>query len=133
MLFWKALEMSNTKLIRTSVYAIAMRIQRERIPATIAYDKAESTSSRTDDLSAHVIEYKSYWLSISVEFTLKDILCLSVIMFCGRKDYKNGALNVVDIDTFSYSENRVILFRSDKTLDYISNINWCWRLFRNNN
>ena len=39
---------------------------------------------------------------MSFVFTLKDILVLSIFVFGDNKDYKNGALNVVDISIFSY-------------------------------
>ena len=55
-----------------------------------------------DDLSVHVNEYRSYWLSISVVFTLKYILGLNIFVFGGNKDRKNGALNVADISIFSW-------------------------------
>ena len=48
-----------------------------------------------DDPSANVLEYRLYWLSIYVVFTLKYILgqitCVSVY----SKERKNGALNMV--------------------------------------
>ena len=37
---------------------------------------------------------------MSVVFTLKDILGLSIFMFSGNKERKNGALNVVDVGIF---------------------------------
>ena len=51
------------------------------MPATGAYDTVKSTPSRMDYPYAHVLEYISYWLSISVVFTLKDILGLSIFVF----------------------------------------------------
>ena len=45
---------------------------------------------------AHVLEYKSYWFSMSFVFTKKDIMGMSILVFGGNKDHKNGALNVVD-------------------------------------
>ena len=54
-----------------------------------------------DDPSVYVLDYISYWLSISVVFTLKDILDLSIFVFGGNKERKNGATNVVDDAIFS--------------------------------
>ena len=54
--------MYKTKRMRPSADETAMIIQRDRIPATVAYDKVESTSSRMDDPSAHVLDYRSDWL-----------------------------------------------------------------------
>ena len=42
---------------------------------------------------------------MSVIFTLKDILGLSIFVFGGKKERKNGALNVVGISIFSWFEN----------------------------
>ena len=71
-------------------------MRKERMPATGSYDTVKSNPSIMDDPSAHVMEYISYWLSVSVVFTLKDILGLSIFVFGGNKERKNGALNVVD-------------------------------------
>ena len=54
-----------------------------------------------DDPYAHVLEYRSYWLSMSVVFTLKDIMGLSIFVSGGSKDRKNGALKVVDVAILS--------------------------------
>ena len=54
-----------------------------------------------NDTSAHVLDYISYLLSISVVFALKDILGLSIFLFGGNKERKNGALNVVDVAILS--------------------------------
>ena len=48
----------------------------------------KSTTSSTNYPSAHVIEYISYWLSLSVVFTLKDIMGLSIFVSGGSKDRK---------------------------------------------
>ena len=50
---------------------------------------------------AHVLDYISYWLSMSVIFTIKYILGLSIFVSSDRKERKNGALNVGDVDIFS--------------------------------
>ena len=42
-----------------------------------------------------------YWFSMSVLFTLNDILYLSIFVFGGNKERKNGALDVVDDAIFS--------------------------------
>ena len=44
-------------------------------------------------------------ISISVVLTLKYILGISIFVFGGNKERRNGALNVVDVAIFSYSEN----------------------------
>ena len=79
-------------------------MRRERMPATGAYDTVKSTTSSMNDQSENVLEYKAYWLSISVVFTLKDILGQSIFVFGGNKEYKNGALNVVDVAISSWVE-----------------------------
>ena len=71
------------------------------MPATGAYDTVKSTPSRIDDISAQFIEYISYWLSMSVFFTVKDIMVLSIFVFGVNKGSKNGALNVVNVAIFS--------------------------------
>ena len=53
-----------------------------------------------DDPSVHVLEYRLYWLSISVVFKLKYILGLSIFVSGGSKERKNGALNVVGVSIF---------------------------------
>ena len=72
------------------------------MPGTGTYDTLNSAPSSTDDPSAHVLDYKSYWLSMSVFLTLKYILGMSIFDFGGNKEHKNGALNVVDVAIFSY-------------------------------
>ena len=67
------------------------------MPATGANGTVKSTPSRTDDPSVYVIEYISFWLSMSVVLTLKEILGMSIFVYCGSKELKNDALNVVDI------------------------------------
>ena len=42
---------------------------------------------------------------MSVVFTLKYILFLSIFVAGGSKERKNGALKVVDVAIFSYFEN----------------------------
>ena len=70
------------------------------MPATGAYDTVKSTPSRMDYPYAHVLEYISYWLSMSVFLTLKDILGLSIFVSVVSKERKNGALKVVDVSIF---------------------------------
>ena len=93
--------MSKTKITRPSAYAIAMIIRRGQMPDTGAYDTVNSSPSSMYDPYAHVLEYISYWLSISVVFTLKHIMGLSISVSGGSKDRKNGALKVVDFSIFS--------------------------------
>ena len=47
--------MSKTKIIRPSSDVMAVVIQREKIPATGAYETLKSTPSSMDDISAHVL------------------------------------------------------------------------------
>ena len=54
------------------------------------------------DTLAHVIEYISYWFSMSVVSTLKYILGLSIFVSGGSHERKNGALKVVDVAISSY-------------------------------
>ena len=81
MVFWNALDISKKKIIRPSADTISMMMQMEHMPDTGAYDTVNSTPSIMDDLSAHVLEYISYWLSMSVVFTLIDILVFSIFVF----------------------------------------------------
>ena len=53
-----------------------------------------------DDPYVHVLEYKSYVLSMLVVFTLNGIMGLIIFVFSGNKERKNGALNVVDVEIF---------------------------------
>ena len=54
-----------------------------------------------DDTSANVHEYRSYWLSMPVKKTLRDIMVL-VISVSGRsKQRKKFALKVVDVSILS--------------------------------
>ena len=59
------------------------------------------TTSSIDDPYAHILEYRLYWLSMSVVFTLKYILGLSIFVYGGSKERKNGALKVADVEIFS--------------------------------
>ena len=58
--------MSKTKISRPFSDEISMMMQRERMTATGMYDTVKSTPSSTDDTSAHVMDYISYLLSMSV-------------------------------------------------------------------
>ena len=93
--------MSNKIRMRPSANAIAMIIQRERMPDTGAYDTLNSTPSSMDYSSEHFLEYISYWFSMSVVFTLTDILGLSIFVSGGNRERKNSALKVVDVAIFS--------------------------------
>ena len=64
---------------------------------------------------------------MSVFFTPKYILWKSIFVSCGSKERKYGALNVVDFTVFSY------FVRYKGTLDYITNMIWCWKFFGKNN
>ena len=61
----------------------------------------KSTPSSMDDPSTHFLEYRPYWLSMSVVFTLKDILGLSIFVFGGIKGRKKFPMKVVDAAIFS--------------------------------
>ena len=91
--------------MRPSTYAIAIIFQRERMAAKFAYDTVKSTLSSMDDTYAHVIDYRSYWLSMSVVFNLKYILGLSIFVSGGIKERKKGALNVVNVSIFHTLKN----------------------------
>ena len=71
------------------------------MPDTGAYNTVKSNPSIMYDTSAYVLEYRSYWLSISVVFILKDILFMSIFVSGGSKESKNGALDFMDADVFS--------------------------------
>ena len=87
--------------MRPSADEITVMIQREQMKATGAYDTLNSNISRMDDPSAHVLEYRLYWLSTSVVFTLKYILGLSIFVSGGSKERKNGALKFEDVSISS--------------------------------
>ena len=57
--------MSKTKIIIPSVEAIEMLIQRYIIPSYGAYEAVRPTTSSMYDPYSHIIEYRSYRLSIS--------------------------------------------------------------------
>ena len=57
----------------------------------------QSTPSIMDNKSANVLEYRSYLLSMSVVFTIKDILRRSVFVSSSSKEHRNFALNVVEL------------------------------------
>ena len=71
-------------------------MQRYLMPATGVYEKVKLTSWSTDYPSEQVIEYMSYWLSISIILNLKYILGQIIFVSGGSKERRNGALNVVD-------------------------------------
>ena len=50
------------------------------MPETGVYETVKSTDSSIYDPSEHVLEYSSYWLLISLVFTLKDILGQSIFV-----------------------------------------------------
>ena len=72
--------MYKTKRMNPSADAMSTMIQIEQIPENGVYETAESTTSRMDDPYEHVMEYISYWFSMSVVFTLKDILGRSILV-----------------------------------------------------
>ena len=91
--------------MRPSAEAIDIIIWREWILATGAQDTVKLTPSSMDDIYAHVLEKRSYWLSVSVVFTQKDIMGLSIFISGGSKERKNGALKVMDVAMLSLIEN----------------------------
>ena len=96
----------------SSADAIDTMIQREHISATGEYDTVKAKPSGMDYPYTNVIEYKSYWLSMSVVFTLKHILVPSIFVFGGNKECKNGALNVVNVAISHNLKNWFVPFRS---------------------
>ena len=99
--FWKALKTSKIKIIDPSVDAIVMMIWSDLVLVTGAWDGDKSNTSMMDDKCAHVLEYRSYWLSIYVVLTLNYILECIIISPVGNDERYNGALNVVDFSIFS--------------------------------
>ena len=97
--------MSKTEIMRSSAEVITIIIQREKMPATGALDTVKSNPPIIDDPSAHFCEYISYWFSMSVYFTLKYILGLSIFMSGGSKERKNCSLKGVYVAIFSLFEN----------------------------
>ena len=59
-----------------------------------------------DYSSAHVLEYRSYLLSVLVVITLKDVFGRTFFVSGGNKERKNSSLDVVD---FSISHHFKIL------------------------
>ena len=64
------------------------------MPATSAQDIVKSTPSSMYDSSEHVIDQRSYWLSMSVIFNLKYILGLSIFVSGSSDDSKKDATKV---------------------------------------
>ena len=93
--------MSKTKIMMPFADAIATIIQRGWMTATDAYNTVKPDPSRKDEPYVHVLEYRSYWLSMSVVSTQKYILGISIFVSGSSKERKNGALKVVDVDIFS--------------------------------
>ena len=91
--------MSKTKRIRYSADSIAITMQRERMLATVEYNTVKSNPSSMYYPSAHVIEYRSFFLmSVSFSWRYSEYdFCLFVV----NKEHKNGSLNVVDVAVFS--------------------------------
>ena len=58
-----------------------------------------------DDTSSHVLEYRSYLLSISVFLTQNEILGNHIFALGGNDECSNGALNVVGFSIFSSFAN----------------------------
>ena len=67
------------------------------MPSACAQDKVKSTTSSMNYTYSHVLDYISYWLSMSVVFTLRDIMGLSIFVTYGGKERKNGSLEVVEV------------------------------------
>ena len=55
-LYWNALEMSKTKIIKTSADAMEMMIKRYLMTETGEYETVKSTPSSMDDPSTHFLE-----------------------------------------------------------------------------
>ena len=91
--------MSTKKIMRPSADEIAMIMRRERIPATGACDTVNLTPSSMNDTSKQFLDYRLYRLNMSVVFTIKYILDMSIFVFGGNNE-KNGALKVVDVAIF---------------------------------
>ena len=96
--------MSKTKIIKPDADSIAIIMQRDIMPATGTYETLNSSPSIMDYPSARALEYRSYWFSISVVFTLKDILGWSIFVSGGNEERKNVSLNVVNFAIFSSFE-----------------------------
>ena len=72
-------------------------MQRESMLVSSVYDTVKSNPSSMHDPSQHVMEYISKWFSMSVVFTLKDILGKSIFVYVVSEERRNNALNAVDI------------------------------------
>ena len=80
--------MSKKQIIKPSDYEMAMMIWRERIEETGVYETVKSTPSSMYDPYLHILKYRSYLNSISVVFTLKDILGQSIFVSNGNENVK---------------------------------------------
>ena len=125
--------MSKTKIIRPSSDAIAMMMQTERMSGTYVYNTVNSYPSIMDYTSAHVMDYISYLLSLSVVFTLKYILGLSFFYLVVIKNVKMMHLMLCILPFSHHFKNIVTPVRSKRALYHIYNIIWCWSFFRKNN
>ena len=66
-----------------------------------------------DDYYVNVCEYISYWLSMSVVFSIKYILGLIIFVSGGIKELENSALKVLDVCILLYFE-KIELYNSDQ-------------------
>ena len=93
--------MSKIKIINPSVDTISMMLKSYLMLGTGEQGTVKSTPSKMYDPYAHVIEQRSYWLSIYIVLNLNDILGRIVFVPGGNDEYSNGALNVVYSAIFS--------------------------------
>ena len=67
-------DMSNIKMIIYSADAIEIMILRDLMLATGVYLAVNSNTSIMDDTSDQVLQYISYRLSLSIVFTVREVL-----------------------------------------------------------
>ena len=95
----------------------------KRLHVTGAHETVKSTLSIMDNIFAQVIEYISYWLSISVVLTLKEILGCNMFVSGCNKERLNGALKVMDSVIFS-SFSKFELYHSSLRGIFIMSLMW---------
>ena len=110
-----------------------MMMWRYIIPGTGVYEALESTPSSVNDPYLYVLEYRSYWLSIYVFFALKYILGRVILCLVVVKNVEMVHLMWCIFNFLTICKYWILPFRSKDSLDFITNMIWCWMLCRKNN
>ena len=93
--------MYNIKMILCYADAILVMILRDLLPATGAYENVKSSTSIINNPHALVLEYILQSLSISVVFTLKQIMGRNIFVSDNNKERLYEATKVVNFSILS--------------------------------